>query len=42
MEITAFLDEHQLKFGMSLKPGDDGQMFMVEEDAVEAAETSEE
>jgi len=41
-EITAFLDEHELKFGMSLKSGDDGQLFMVEEDAVQAAETSEE
>ena len=41
-EITTFLDEHELKFGMSLKSGDDGRLFMVEEDAVEAAETSEE
>ena len=41
-EITAFLDEHELKFGMRLKFGDDGQLFMVEEDAVEAVETSEE
>lgn len=41
-EITAFLDEHELKFGMRLKSGDDGQLFMVDEDAVEAAETSEE
>ena len=41
-EITTFLDEHELKFGMSLKSGDDGQLFMVEEDPVQAAETSEE
>jgi DNA-directed RNA polymerase subunit alpha len=41
-EITAFLDEHELNFGMRLKFGDDGQLFMVEEDAVEATETSEE
>jgi DNA-directed RNA polymerase subunit alpha len=41
-EITAFLDEHELKFGMRLKSGDDGQLFMVEEDPVQAAETSEE
>ena len=41
-EITAFLDEHELNFGMKLKFSDDGQLFMVEEDAVEAAETSEE
>ncbi len=41
-EITAFLDEHELNFGMRLKSGDDGQLFLVDEDAVEAAETSEE
>ena len=41
-EITAFLDEHELNFGMRLKSGDDGQLFLVDEDAVEAAETGEE
>ena len=41
-EITAFLDEHELNFGMRLKSGDEGQLFMVEEDEVESAETSEE
>ena len=41
-EITAFLDEHELNFGMRLKSGDEGQLFMVEEYEVESAETSEE
>jgi DNA-directed RNA polymerase subunit alpha len=41
-EITHFLDGHELNLGMSLKAGDHGQLFMVEEAAVEAAETSEE
>jgi DNA-directed RNA polymerase subunit alpha len=41
-EVTAFLDEHELNFGMRLKSGDEGQLFMVEEDEVESAETSEE
>ena len=41
-EITAFLDEHELNFGMRLKSGDDGQLFLVDEDAVESAEMSEE
>ncbi len=41
-EIAAFLDEHELNFGMRLKSGEDGQLFLVEEDAVEATETSEE
>ena len=41
-EITAFLDEHELNFGMSLRSGDDGQLFMVDKDAVESAEMSEE
>ena len=41
-EITAFLDEHELNFGMTLKTGEDGQLFMVEPDAVEAAENGEE
>jgi DNA-directed RNA polymerase subunit alpha len=41
-EITAFLDEHELNFGMKLKSGEDGQLFMVDTDAVEAAENGEE
>jgi DNA-directed RNA polymerase subunit alpha len=41
-EITDFLDEHELNFGMRLRSGDEGQLFMVEEDEVESAETSEE
>ncbi len=41
-EITVFLDEHELNFGMNLKSGDDGQLFLVEDDAVEPLEASEE
>ena len=41
-EITAFLDEHELRFGMRFKSSDDGLLFLVEENAVESAETSEE
>ena len=41
-EITAFLDQHELNFGMRLKSGDDGRLFLVDEDAVESAEMSEE
>ncbi len=31
-EISDFLEEHGLGFGMSLKQGDEGRMFFVEED----------
>ena len=41
-EITAFLDEHELNFGMKLRSGDDGQLFMVDEDAEEPGDSSEE
>jgi DNA-directed RNA polymerase subunit alpha len=41
-EITAFLDEHELRFGMRFKSSDDGLLFLVEENAVESAEMSEE
>lgn len=42
-EISDFLDEHGLRFGMSLREGDEGQLFLVdEEDPVESAEASEE
>ena len=40
-EITAFLDEHELRFGMRFKSSDEGLLFLVEENAVESAETSE-
>ena len=41
IEITTFLDEHELKFGMRLRAGDEGQIYMVEEDPVEATELGE-
>lgn len=41
-EISDFLDEHGLRFGMSLKEADDGQLFLVDEAEVEPAESSEE
>ena len=37
-EISDFLEEHGLRFGMQLEEGDDGQLFFVEEDAMEATE----
>jgi DNA-directed RNA polymerase subunit alpha len=39
-EISDFLDEHGLSFGMSLREGDEGQLFFVEE--TETAEAGEE
>jgi DNA-directed RNA polymerase subunit alpha len=39
-EISDFLDEHGLSFGMSLREGDEGQLFFVEE--TESAEAGEE
>ncbi len=36
-EITDFLEEHKLRFGMKLDEGEDGQLYFVEED--EATET---
>ncbi len=38
-EISDFLEEHSLRFGMRLKQGDDGQIFFMEEE--EAAEVGE-
>jgi len=40
-EISDFLDEHSLRFGMQLEEGDDGRLFFVEEEA-EAAASGEE
>ncbi len=41
-EISDFLEEHGLDFGMSLKEGDEGQLFFVEEDEPATAESPEE
>lgn len=42
-EISDFLDEHGLRFGMKLEEGEDGQLFfMEEEEAAEAAESRDE
>jgi DNA-directed RNA polymerase subunit alpha len=41
-EISDFLDEHGLRFGMKLEEGDDGQLFFVEEEVVQAAESADE
>lgn len=41
-EIADFLDEHGLRFGMKLESGEDGQLFFVEEETAEAAESGEE
>jgi DNA-directed RNA polymerase subunit alpha len=41
-EISDFLDEHGLRFGMQLEEGDDGQLFFVEEEGAEVVETGEE
>lgn len=37
-EITDFLQEHNLRFGMSLEEGEDGQLFFVEAKAAEDTE----
>lgn len=34
-EISDFLEEHSLRFGMALKEGDEGQLFFVEDEAGE-------
>jgi len=36
-EISDFLDEHGLRFGMKLDEGDDGQLYFVEESGRESA-----
>ena len=41
-EISDFLDEHGLRFGMKLEEGDDGQLFFVEEEGVEIGEAVDE
>ena len=41
-EISDFLDEHGLRFGMKLEEGDDGQLFFVEEEGVEIGEAGDE
>jgi DNA-directed RNA polymerase subunit alpha len=35
-EISDFLEEHGLRFGMKLEAGEDGQLFFVEEEGAEA------
>lgn len=37
-EISDFLEEHELRFGMRLKKGDEGQLFFMEEDAGETVD----
>ena len=37
-EIADFLEEHDLRFGMKLEEGDDGQMYFVEEEEAETAD----
>ena len=37
-EISDFLEEHSLYFGMELKTGDEGELFLVEDDAGDAGE----
>lgn len=36
-EITDFLGEHELRFGMQLESGEDGQLFFMEDQAEETA-----
>ena len=40
-EISDFLEEHGLRFGISLEEGDDGQLFLVGEEPAEPAEAGE-
>jgi DNA-directed RNA polymerase subunit alpha len=40
-EIRQFLSEHDLHFGMHLEEGEDGDLYLVEEDAAEVTETDE-
>jgi len=37
-EISDFLEEHGLGFGMNLKQGDEGRLFFVEDDGSEDGE----
>jgi len=41
-EISDFLEEHGLRFGMQLEEGEDGRLFFVEEEAAETAGSGEE
>ncbi len=41
-EISDFLEEHGLRFGMQLEKGDDGRLFFVEEEEKAEASTAEE
>ncbi len=41
-EISDFLDEHGLRFGMRLQGGDDGRMFFLEEAEAGAVESADE
>ena len=36
-EISDFLEEHALRFGMQLEEGEDGRLFFVEEEAASVA-----
>jgi DNA-directed RNA polymerase subunit alpha len=40
-EIRQFLSEHELHFGMQLEEGDDGDLYMVEEEGAEVPEADE-
>ena len=40
-EISDFLEEHSLRFGMQLEEGEDGRLFFVEEDAEASADGGE-
>ncbi len=41
-EISDFLQEHDLRFGMKLEEGEDGQLFFVEGETAEVIESGEE
>lgn len=41
-EISDFLEEHGLRFGMQLEEGEDGRLFFVEEEETETAGSGEE
>jgi DNA-directed RNA polymerase alpha subunit len=37
-EISDFLEEHSLRFGMQLEEGEDGRLFFVEDEAAASGE----
>lgn len=39
-EIREFLGEHKLRFGMKLEEGEDGDLYLVDEEAADEAETA--